>query len=55
MMLMVHLKDEVEPAQVLLTLINLSKDVIQVTKHTMIRIPWLCADYQELQNLKYAT
>ena len=46
----VHLKDEVEPAQVLMTLINLSYDVTQIAKHTAMGTLWLYVDYQELQN-----
>ena len=49
MLPMVHLKDEVEPAQVL-TLINLSYHVIPIAKHTLIRTLQLDANCQELQN-----
>ena len=45
----IHLKDEVEPGQIPLTLINLSHDVIQVTKHILIGSLWLYADYQKMQ------
>ena len=49
---MIHLKDEIEPAQVLLTLINLVDDVIQITKYTMIGNLSLHANDQELQDFK---
>ena len=47
MMPTVCLKDEVEPAQVPLTLINLSHDVIQDAKHNLIGSLLLYANYQE--------
>ena len=46
------LKDEVEPAQLLLNLINLSSDVVQIEKYTMIGILQLYADNQELENFE---
>ena len=41
----VHLKDEVNPGQVPLTLINLLHKVIQVAKHTIIGWLHLYATY----------
>ena len=48
----VYLRDKVEPAQVPLTLINLSHDVIWVAKDTWSASFQLYADYHKLQNLK---
>ena len=45
----VHFNDGVKPVQVLLTLINLSDDLIQIAKHTVIGTLWLYANDQELQ------
>ena len=36
----------------MLTLMNLSHDVIQIVKHTIMGTFQLYADYQELQNFK---
>ena len=47
-----YLKDEIEPAQVLLAPINLSYDVIQIAKHTIMGTLWLYVDYQEPQNFE---
>ena len=48
----VHLKDVVDPAQVLLTLIRLPYDVIQIAKYTVMRTLQLHFDYQEIQNFE---
>ena len=49
---MAHLKDEVEPDQVPLTLLNLSEVMIKIATHTKMATLWLYADYQELQNFE---
>ena len=48
MLPIVHLQDEVDPAQVPLPLINLSHDAIQIDKCTVIGTLQLYVDYQEL-------
>ena len=52
MMPTVHLKDKIKPAQVLLTLINLSDEVIQIGKHTITGTLQLKVNDQELQDFK---
>ena len=48
MLSMVHLKDEVEPAKAPLTVVSLSYDVMEITKHTIMgTIQWYF-DYHEV-------
>ena len=48
MLPIVHLKDEIKPDHVSVTLLNLSHDVIQVAKHALVRSLKLYMDYPEI-------
>ena len=51
----VHLKDVVEPAQVLLTCINLSYDAILITKHTVRELFSYMLTIRNSRILRYTT